>query len=396
MCSATAGSLRAEAAAGTGLGAALPQHARNAVGCWLYSSAAAVLIMVGIGGVTRLTRSGLSMTEWKFTGEHWPVSQEEWDAEFAKYKASPEYQRVNKGMSEADFRFIYGVEYFHRMFGRAIGVVFVAPALFFAAKGWLRGPLAARVGLLFAAGGAQGLVGWWMVRSGLQEPSKAWEVPRVSPYRLAAHLTSAFAIFGGLLWTALSVGYPSGTAAGASATAQQAAASLRRWALPVTALVALTACSGAFVAGLDAGHAYNTFPTMNGRWVPEEYWAAPGWRNAFESTAAVQLHHRALALSTLAAVAALWAGHARAPLPPRARACLHYLLAATCAQVALGIATLLACVPPTLGSLHQLNAMNLLAASIVLLHALRRAPAAAGARRALWTAANGPVRAATA
>jgi cytochrome c oxidase assembly protein subunit 15 len=266
-----------------------------------------------------------------------------------------------------------------------------------------------------AMGGAQGLVGWWMVRSGLKEPKApvvvveaaaaavdgtgsgkgaapapattaaaivaegggCEQVPRVSPYRLAAHLTSAFAIYATLVWTSLSLWQPVPASTAAPPATAAAAALLRRRALPLAALVGVTAASGAFVAGLDAGHAYNTFPTMNGQWIPREYWGEhdaprlPWWRNAFENTAAVQLHHRALALSTLASATGLWLAHRRLPLPGNASTLLAAAAGVTWAQVGLGVATLLTYVPPTLGAAHQAGALTVFTALLALLHGVR-------------------------
>lgn len=354
--------------------AGLSSGTRRALAGWLGVCSAWVFSMVVLGGITRLTRSGLSMTEWKFTGEQPPRTEAEWAAEFAKYRASPEYKRVNRGMDVEEFKFIYWMEYAHRMWGRVLGLVFALPAAYFAARGAINGPLARRLALLFAMGGTQGLVGWWMVRSGLEEPQQAYEVPRVSPYRLAAHLMSAFTIYAVLLWTTLQVALPTPPTATATAAAVQGARSVRRLALPVAGLVAVTAASGAFVAGLDAGHAYNTFPTMNGEWVPSEYWAMPGWRNMFESTAAVQLHHRVLALSTLGSVAALWSAGQRMPLPRPSRLLLHGLLAAVGGQVALGVLTLLNCVPVSLGSAHQAGALTVFSIALGLLYSVRPFP----------------------
>jgi cytochrome c oxidase assembly protein subunit 15 len=215
-----------------------------------------------------------------------------------------------------------------------------------------------------------------------QEPENQHAVPRVSPYRLAAHLTSAFAIYTTLAWTALSLAGPASALAGAAPAVAAGAASLRARALPLAGLVGLTAVSGAFVAGNDAGRAYNTFPTMNGQWVPNEYWAPrlSPIQNAFENTAAVQLHHRALALTTLAAAAALYA-HGRAlPLPPASRRWLLALSAAAAAQVALGVTTLLTYVPVSLGAAHQGGAMVVFTAALGLLHSLRPAAPSAAAR----------------
>ncbi|KAK9806783.1 hypothetical protein WJX72_002648 [[Myrmecia] bisecta] len=335
-------------AAASGLAAGLPRHAQRAVAWWLAGCAGWVFSMVVLGGVTRLTRSGLSMTDWKLAGERPPRSACDWEAEFAKYKASPEFQKVNRSMRLDEFKFIYWMEYAHRMWGRVLGLAFAGPALVFAARGYINRPLAQRLGLLFLMGGTQGLVGWWMVRSGLEAPPSEWDVPRVSPYRLAAHLTSAVVIYSMLMWTALTLAFPVPSAAMSSETAAAGAAVLRRWAHPVTGIIALTALSGAFVAGMDAGHAYNTFPKMAGRWVPEDYFALPGWRNAFENTAAVQFHHRVLAVTTLTSVGTLWWAHRAAVLPRPARLLLNGLAVMTAAQVTLGISTLLLHVPPLL------------------------------------------------
>ncbi|KAK9835831.1 hypothetical protein WJX74_008903 [Apatococcus lobatus] len=362
----------------TGLTAGMTPGARRAVASWLGLSAGWVFAMVVLGGVTRLTRSGLSMTDWRFTGEKWPSNQAEWDAEFGQYKASPEFQRINRGMSLSEFKFIYGMEYAHRMWGRALGLIFLAPALFFTARGWITRPLGTRLGILFAAGGCQGLVGWWMVKSGLEEPTGQYETPRVSPYRLAAHLTTAFLIYSGLLWTGLSVAFPqianaAASAAPASSAAAMAAKQLRTWMLPLTGILGVTALSGAFVAGLQAGHAYNDFPLMNGKWFPEDYWQHPGWKNALESSAAVQLHHRLLAATTLTAVTLTAIRFAGMPLPKAPRQLLKGVVALTAAQVALGISTLMLNVPVSLGSLHQANAMALLSLAISSLFVLRPA-----------------------
>lgn len=362
------------------LTAGLPDSARRALAWWLGGCSAWVAALVVLGGVTRLTRSGLSMTDWRFAGERPPSTQAEWEEEFSRYKQCPEYIKVNQGMTVEEFKFIYWMEYGHRMWARALGLVFALPAAAFAARGWVTAPLARRLALLMLMGGTQGLVGWWMVRSGLVEREDA-RVPRVSAYRLAAHLTSAFAIYATLVWTTLGVALPHPPAVAAGPAAARAARALAALALPATALIGVTAVSGAFVAGLDAGHAYNTFPTMNGRWVPEGYREFPGWRNAFESTAAVQLHHRLLALSTLAAVGALWArGRALPALPRAPRLLLGALLVAAGAQVTLGVTTLLTYVPVSLGAAHQAGALVLFTVALGLVHSVRAAPSMGGVR----------------
>lgn len=311
------------------------------------------------------------MTDWKFTGERPPLSAADWDAEFAKYRASPEFHKLNSTMTVEEFKFIYWMEYAHRMWGRALGLVFAVPAAYFAARGFIQRPLAARLSLLFVMGGTQGLVGWWMVRSGLRESDLENHVPRVSPYRLATHLTSAFAIYATLVWTTLTLAQPTSAAMTASAAKLRGAMALRSRMLPLAALIGVTAVSGAFVAGLDAGHAYNTFPLMNGQLVPDEYRSVPGWRNAFESTAAVQLHHRVLALTTLGAVGATWWWARSLALPHPCRLLVHGLAAVTAAQVTLGVTTLLTYVPVSLGSAHQSGAMTVFTVALWLLHTLR-------------------------
>lgn len=365
--------------------------AQRAVGAWLWGGAAWVFSLVVLGGVTRLTRSGLSMTDWKFTGERAPRTRADWEAEFANYRASPEFQRVNRGMSLDEFKFIYWMEYAHRMWGRTLGIYFAVPVAYFAARGYLTPKLGKRLALLFAAGGAQGLVGWWMVRSGLEQPTREYDIPRVSPYRLATHLSTAFAIYSGILWTALDVSRPTPALADMYLSGRQLLAGLaaRRRFHGLAGLIGVTAVSGAFVAGLDAGHAYNTFPLMGGRLIPEEYWdpELPPWRNCFENTAAVQFHHRVLALTTAGGVAAAWAAtQAGPPLPRAAALAVHALGGAVVAQVTLGITTLLYHVPVSLGSAHQAGALTLFSVALALLHALR-APAHVKQRAAAEAAA---------
>ncbi|XP_039801179.1 cytochrome c oxidase assembly protein COX15-like isoform X1 [Panicum virgatum] len=263
-------------------------QAQMAVGIWLFGCAARVFSLVVLGGITRLTRSGLSMTDWKFTGEIPPMSDEAWLVEFEKYKQSPEYKRVNKGMSLEDFKFIYWMEYAHRMWGRALGFVFAGPFAYFIAKGYVTRHLGLRLSALFALGGAQGLIGWWMVKSGLEEPTSEYVQPTVNPYRLATHLTSAFVIYCGILWIALSVVMPDPPTGSMSWV--NGASKIRKLAIPVSAVVGITAISGAFVAGNDAGHAYNSFPKMGDTWIPEDIFCMePFIRNFFENTATVQV-----------------------------------------------------------------------------------------------------------
>ncbi|KAJ0874483.1 putative COX15/CtaA family protein [Helianthus annuus] len=345
-------------------------HAQKAIGIWLFASAAWVFSMVILGGVTRLTRSGLSMTDWKFTGSLPPLSDEDWLIEFEKYKQSPEFKRVNRGMNIDDFKFIYWMEYGHRMWGRALGVMFAVPFSYFIRKGYINLRLGVRLAGLFALGGGQGLIGWWMVKSGLEPPSE-YSQPRVSPYRLAAHLTSAFAIYCGLFWTALTVVMPEPPTE--SIAWVKGAAKVKRFALPVGILVGITAVSGAFVAGNDAGHAFNTFPKMGDSWIPEDVLSMkPLIRNFFENTATVQLDHRILATATLASICGLWWSTRKVDLHPAIRSLIGSTVGIAALQVTLGISTLLSYVPVSLGTAHQAGALTLLTFMLLLNHTLRR------------------------
>jgi cytochrome c oxidase assembly protein subunit 15 len=374
------------------------------IGWWLAGSAASVFGMVVLGGYTRLSRSGLSMTDWRPQGSRLPAGADEWDAAFARYKEFPEFQLSNSSMGLDEFKEIYFVEWAHRMAGRAVGLIYGVPLAAFAVAGIVPRTLAPRLVLLFALGGSQGLVGWWMVKSGLETPPADLDgVPRVSPYRLACHLTMAFTIYSLLLGTAFEIlwtsphaailgpGATAGAGAGAVSTsaahaadgtrakvAQAARSSLnaaRGPARALTALIALTALSGAFVAGMGAGFAYNTFPLMDGQLVPDGYWKLrPAWRNVFENVPAVQFDHRLLATTTLASASAFWLFARTLPLPPAARAATHALLLGVAAQVALGVATLLHAVPVGLGTAHQAGALSLLSIALATLHTLRRLP----------------------
>ncbi len=225
------------------------------VAYWLFGMGGLVAGMVTVGGITRLTRSGLSMTDWKLQASLPPVTQKEWDAEFERYKTFPEWQQ-RKSMTLSEFKFIYFWEYGHRMLGRFVGVAFAVPALYFTARGMIPKFLYPRMALLFSLGGAQGLIGWWMVKSGLSvDPEQRKEI-RVSPYRLATHLSMAFATYVLLMWTALDVlrgPAMKDVAKTLSADALKLSQKLRGWGKLGGLLAATTVLSGAFVAGNDAG-----------------------------------------------------------------------------------------------------------------------------------------------
>jgi len=335
-------------------------RARRQVAAWLLLCCALVACMVILGGVTRLTGSGLSMVTWQpLHGVLPPMSAPAWEEEFARYRASPEYVHKNAGMDLAGFKRIFWFEYAHRLLGRAVGVAFALPLLWFLWRRRIEPRLVPRLALMFVLGGAQGLLGWWMVKSGLVDE------PRVSQYRLAAHLGLAAALYVWMLWTALSV------LRGAAPAAP--GAPLARPALALLALAFVTVLSGAFVAGLHAGLVYNTFPTMGGHWAPPDLWAlAPAWRNPFENVITVQFDHRLLAYAVLAGTAALWLACLRRAVPATARRWAHAALAAAVLQLALGVATLLAHVPVTLAALHQANALLVLTALTGLAFTLHR------------------------
>lgn len=326
------------------------------IGLWLLAICAMVFAMVVLGGFTRLTESGLSMTDWRpVTGWFPPMSDAAWQAQFDGYRLSPEYQKINRGMSLAEFKEIFWLEYLHRLWGRLIGVAFAVPFVIFAVKRWIDRPLLVRLGALFVLGGLQGLIGWWMVKSGLVDH------PDVSQYRLAVHLMTAFLILGVGLWFALDL----------LRTARvPVPARLRRLSTVTVGLVFATAFTGALVAGLNAGLIYNTFPLMMGEFYPSEgFKLTPWYLNFFEDIPTVQFDHRWLAITTFSVVVLTWALARTADAKVRRRA--NLLLAAGVLQVALGISTLLLMVPIPLAAAHQAGAVVLFACSVWLRHGMR-------------------------
>jgi cytochrome c oxidase assembly protein subunit 15 len=339
---------------------------RRRAGRWLAAWVAMVFLIFPIGAATRLTESGLSITEWKpVSGIMPPLGEADWQAEFAKYQRIPEYQQLKRGMTLGEFKRIFLWEFAHRVWARLVGLaLFVGLAVFLVRRqldARVRGRLAGIVVLI----GLQGAMGWFMVQSGLSVRTD------VSQYRLAAHLSLALLVYVLGVWTAADL-------LRAEPEAAPDVAGLRRGALALAGLTFFTAVAGAFVAGLDAGRAYNTFPLMGGRLVPDGYLQlAPWWRNLFEHIPAVQFNHRVLGIVTVAAALALWWRARRAPVP-RAGARLVTLAALVAAlQVALGVATLLLAVPTALGVLHQAGAVALLTVAVLLLHALRPSRVAA-------------------
>jgi len=339
--------------------AAAAPAAHRAVAIWLLACCVLVFAIVVVGGVTRLTHSGLSITEWQpIVGTLPPLSDAAWQAAFAKYQATPEYQLVNRGMGLAEFKGIFWWEYFHRLLGRLIGAAFLLPFLWFLARGAIPRGYGGKLAGIFVLGALQGALGWYMVKSGLVDD------PRVSQFRLTAHLTLAFVIFGAMLWVALSLLDPRRADAGPRA---------RGLAYLSAALVLLVVASGGFVAGIRAGFAYNTFPLMNGHLVPPEIMLLePWWKNFFYNMATVQFDHRLLALVLALVLPLTWLAIMRAPhAPARARVGAHLLLAMLAVQVGLGIATLLLVVPLPLAAAHQAGAVVLFALALNVAHALR-------------------------
>ena len=334
------------------------------VAIWLFSVCALVFAMVVLGGFTRLTGSGLSMTDWRpVTGVLPPLSEAGWAEEFARYRSSPEFEKVNSHMDVEAFKGIFWLEYLHRLLGRIIGLAFFVPFVVFAIRRDILPREYPRFIAMFVLGGLQGLLGWYMVRSGLVD------VPHVSQYRLTAHLSMAFLVYGFMFWVALSLWFGSDRPGRHPWFARTTA---------LASLIVVTILSGGFVAGLKAGKIYNTFPLMGDSLVPEGLFAlSPFWRNFFENTTTVQFDHRLLALSTFTLIVIYWWRSRSAGLPRRAAVGATALLHTAALQVILGISTLLMAVPVLLGALHQAVAMLLLTAALFLTHSLSRQPVAA-------------------
>lgn len=331
--------------------------AKRAVAVWLLSCCALVFAMVVVGGLTRLTNSGLSIVEWQpVAGAIPPLDEAQWETLFAKYRATPEFRLRNHDMTLEGFKGIFWWEYIHRLLGRVIGFAFLLPFLYFLARRRLEHGLAWKLAGIFALGALQGAMGWYMVKSGLVDD------PRVSQFRLAAHLGLAFVIYAAMLWVALDLVQP---------RTARAPRGLRRLATAIVVLVFLMVLTGALVAGIRAGHAYNTFPLMNGHLVPPEILMIdPWWRNFGYNMATVQFDHRAIAwVLAICVPFACWRVTRAEALDSTARAWAHGLLAAFVVQFALGIATLLTGVQLAVAVLHQAGSVIVLTCAIGLRHA---------------------------
>jgi len=328
------------------------------VALWLFILCGLVFAMIVLGGVTRLTGSGLSIVDWRpIMGALPPLSSEAWEETFELYKQSPEFQKINPYMEVGDFKSIFWLEYLHRLLGRLIGIAFLVPFLYFLWRGYIRKRELPKYGLMFVLGGLQGLLGWYMVKSGLIDN------PRVSQYRLTAHLVAALVIYAYMFWIALSL------------LNGKNSARPHPWYVPTLLLatfVTATIISGGFVAGLDAGLVYNTFPMMGGYWVPPDVFTlTPLWRNFFENMAAAQFNHRLLAVTTFILIVSWWWFARKADMPERVRPGVNALLHTALLQVALGITTLLLVVPVPLAAAHQAVAVLLFTVVLYLCHALR-------------------------
>jgi cytochrome c oxidase assembly protein subunit 15 len=331
---------------------------RTPIAIWLFVCCAMVFCTLVVGGVTRLTESGLSIVEWQpLLGAIPPLTHEDWLLMFEKYKQIPQFHQVNYDMTLEGFQFIFWWEWVHRQIGRLIGLVFFIPLVWFWVRGRIpRGYKWKLVGFLIL-GGLQGAMGWYMVKSGLVNDV------RVSHYRLTAHLGLAFLVFGLMFWTALGL-------VRERLTRPSAPAGIRRFALFVLGVVGVMVLSGGLVAGLRAGLAYNTFPLMDGHIVPPDLLAMePLWLNFFNNITTVQFDHRMIAWSLIVLVPTLWWKVLRHA--PQASGAANAMLIMLGVQVSLGVATLLHHVPVALGSLHQAGAMILFAKLIYLNHKLR-------------------------
>ena len=351
----------------------------RAVRVWLFAVAGLCFAIAVVGAITRLTESGLSMVKWDPLGQDIPpLTGAGWQRVFALYQQSPQYLQVNRGMSLAEFQGIFWWEWTHRLIAQLIGVAVAVPFVWFFVRRQLPRRLAPYMVGLFILGGLQGLLGWIMVRSGLDQR------PSVSHYLLAAHLTGDLTIYSLTLWTAFFVSRPRAALLVDAATRPV----LRRHAIIGLAALATTMVWGAFTAGLRGGLIYNTFPLMGGGFVPPDLLAyQPWWSNFLESPGSVQFVHRMLAMTTGLILLAL-ALRLRAPsVAPEARKLATFLFLIVALQITLGIETVLHQVPVWLGALHQANAILLLGIVIRTLFLLRR-PAAAQFKPRLIVTSN--------
>lgn len=328
------------------------RHNRQ-IALWLILCASVIFAMILLGGVTRLTHSGLSMVEWKpLIGVIPPLTDADWQATFEKYQQFPEYQKVNKGMSVGEFKSIFMFEYLHRVLGRLIGVIFLLPFLFFYFTKRIQPGLTPKLIVMFVLGGLQGLLGWYMVKSGLVDN------PRVSQYRLTAHLGAAVIIYAYILWVCFGL-----LSVSSSSTSNETG--LKRFAYSLSGLLFLMILSGGLVAGTRAGFAYPTFPLMGDSFFPPGLFNTdPAWLAIFEDITTIQFNHRIFAYVLFALILSFSFKVLRNGIPGKLLVGTHCLIALLLIQVTLGISTLLLHVPVTLAAAHQGGAIALFTASL--------------------------------
>lgn len=341
---------------------------------WLFAGCILIYAMVVIGGITRLTHSGLSMVEWNMiVGSKPPMSDADWQIPFEKYKLSPEYQQINYHFTLEEFKSIYWWEYIHRFLGRMIGLVFLLPFIYFWVRKKLNPDLFKKLIVILILGGFQGVLGWYMVKSGLSRE------PRVSHYRLAAHLISAFTVFGVTLWVALSLKFKvesskleeekKGSEVGSRKTE---VAGLKKLSLALFCVVVLQIIYGAFVAGLKAGYLCPTWPKMCDEWIHDSVFALqPWWRNFIEGQAGVQFVHRYIAYAVVIIVGLIFYKARKIELTSLQKRIVNALAIIVSCQFLLGILTLLYSVPVLLGVLHQTGAFFLFGTSLLMMHSLK-------------------------
>lgn len=330
---------------------------------WLFTGCFLIFIMVIIGGITRLTQSGLSIVEWNLImGSLPPMNADDWQVLFQKYQTSPQYKLINNGISLEEFKSIFWWEYIHRLFGRFIGLVFFVPFVYFWIKKKFDAPLLKKVLIVFALGGLQGVLGWYMVASGLVKN------PFVSHYRLAAHLITAFSAFGFTFWVALGLLFPSN-----ELVKNSTLKGLKRLINALFVILIIQIIYGAFVAGMHAGKIYNTFPLMGDSLMPESVYAMnPWWKNFLENHSGVQFIHRYMAYTVATLAAVIWYKSRKERLHPKVINAINFMASIVVVQFLLGVFTLVYGVPVSLGVIHQAGAFILFASLIYLVFWIRR------------------------
>ncbi len=327
---------------------------------WFISGAVLIMLILIVGGITRLTGSGLSMTDWKpILGAIPPITEAQWEDAFDQYKQFPEYQQINRGMELSEFKFIFFWEYLHRMLGRLIGIVFLVPFVYFVAKKKMNAKWLKRSVWLLILGGSQGLMGWYMVQSGLVD------VPYVNPYRLTAHLMLAFIIFGFCVWYAADL-------TKFKSQVEPKKSEFGKWLKILFGIVIVQVAWGGLVAGLDAGHVYNTFPKMYQYWVPPEVMALEPWyQNLTENSSTVQFIHRTLAALIGIMAIGYWVRLFTVQSSKSAKLWGGVIFVLVLIQYLLGVFTLITHVQITLAVLHQFFAILLVGAILIGIYSMR-------------------------